>query len=418
MEKRRVVVTGLGLISPVGVGVDASWAAILEGKSGVRRITKFDPTNYACQIAAEVRGADEEGGFNPDNYLDKKEQKKMDTFIQYGVAAADEAVKMAGLSDVSDEDLKNRIGVVLGSGIGGLPEIERQHAVLQEKGPRRVSPFFIPSILINLFAGHVSMRYGFRGPNSSTVTACATAAHGIGTGKRMIEMNEADVIVAGGAEACICPTAIAGFGSSKALATDFNDNPEASSRPFDEARSGFVMGEGAGVLVLEEYEHAKKRGATIYAELAGFGQSGDAYHMTMPHPDGLGCRLAMEAALKDAAVSAEDVNYVNGHSTSTPAGDVLESKAIETLLGENTVVSATKSMTGHALGAAGGLEAVFSVMALKEGMLPPTINLENVSEGCNLDYVSDGARAQQENYALSNSFGFGGTNASLLFKRF
>lgn len=417
MSKKRIVVTGMGIVSPVGVGVEESWKNVCSGMIGVRRITKFDPSEFSCQIAGEVRSKDEPFGFDIDAYLSKKDQKKMGKFIHYGMAAAIEAVEMAGLCDMEDEKEKERVGVVLGSGIGGIAEIEETHAKMLEKGPRRISPFYIPSVLINLFSGHVSMKYGFKGPNSATVTACATAAHAIGTAKRMIEHGEADVVVAGGAEAPITPMTVAGFSASKALSTSYNETPEKGSRPFDDARDGFVMGEGAGVLVLEEYEHAKARGAHIYAELSGFGQSGDAYHMTLPHPDGLGCKNAMRWALEDGGVTPEAVDYVNAHATSTPAGDILESQAIESLIGKDVLVSATKSMTGHALGAAGGIEAIFTIKALQESCIPPTMNLDHPSEGCVLDYCKGKSRSAEITYALSNSFGFGGTNASLLFKK-
>lgn len=417
MNKRRVVVTGIGLVTPLGVGVDASWKNLTAGKTGIREITKFDASEIASRIAAEIPSADEEGGFDVNNYLDRKEQKKMGTFIHYGMAASQEAVKMASLDAVEDEKLKQRIGVVLGSGIGGIGEIEESAHTLKERGVRRISPFYIPSILINMFSGHVSMKYGFRGPNNSTVTACASGAHALGTGKRMIEMGEADVIVAGGSEAPITPLTVAGFAAAKALSTSYNDTPEKASRPFDDDRDGFVIGEGAGVLVLEEYEHAKARGAKIYAELAGFGQSGDAYHMTSPHPEGLGCKNAMTWALEDAGVNPSDVSYVNAHGTSTPTGDVLESQGIEGVCGKDVLVSSTKGATGHTLGAAGGIEAAFSVLAVANDLIPPTLNCENPSENCNLDYCTDGAREVNVDVALSNSFGFGGTNASLVFKK-
>lgn len=415
-NKRRIVVTGIGLVTPFGVGVDRAWDAIKEGRSGIRRITKFDTEGFACQIAAEVPEGDEEGAFKADDFIDRKEQKKMDKFIQFGYAASVEAIEMANIADLSEES-KLRTGLVLGSGVGGLPEIERTCAIIKERGPRRVSPFFIPSILPNLLGGHVSMKYGFKGPNSCIVTACATASHSIGTAKRMIEDGEADVMIAGGAESCICPSAVAGFAAAKALSTGYNDDPENACRPFDEGRDGFVMAEGAGVLVLEEYEHAKARGATILAEMAGFGQSGDAYHMTSPSPDGDGGKRAMQAALADAGIEASEIGYVNAHATSTPTGDSIESKSIEATFGSDVLVSSTKSVTGHALGAAGGFEAAFSVLALRDGIVPPTMNLKNVSEGCNLDYVPNEARKVELNAVLSNSFGFGGTNASLIFKK-
>jgi len=410
LSKRRVVVTGIGAISPLGVGADATWAGLLAGRNGIGKITRFDASEFSCQIAGEVKD------FNPDDFIDRKEQKKMDLFIQYGYAASIEAVQDAGLEDVSDA-LAERVAVVLGSGIGGLPEIERTYDILKERGPRRVSPFFIPSILTNLLSGQVSIKYGFKGPNLCTVTACATGAHSIGSAMRMIQYGEIDAAVAGGAEASICPSAMAGFASAKALSKGYNDDPAHACRPFDENRDGFVMSEGAGVLVLEEMEHAKARGAKIYAEIAGFGQTGDAYHMTSPSADGEGGARAINLALKDAAMNADEVGYVNAHATSTPAGDAIESGSIERVFGNKITVSATKSMTGHMLGAAGGLEAAICALSMRDQKIAPTINLENPSEGCNLDYTPHTARDLQHNASLSNSFGFGGTNASLIFKK-
>lgn len=417
MDKKTVVVTGMGLVTPFGVGVDVAWDALKNGVSGITRITQFDPEGFACQIAGEVP-SEGENAFVADDWFDKKEQKKMGRFIQLGLVAAEEAVKQAGLHAVEDVNIQERVGVVLGSGVGGLPEIEDTCATLSAKGPRRVSPFFIPSMLVNLLPGHVSMKYGFKGPNSSVVSACATGAHSIGVAKRMIEDGEADIVVAGGAEAAICPTAMAGFASAKALSTAYNNTPEKACRPFDEARDGFVMSEGAGVLVVESLESAQARGAEILAVLAGFGQSGDAYHMTSPHPEGDGGKRATLAALSDAEMNASEVQYVNAHATSTPMGDTIESSTIESVFGADILVSSTKSMTGHSLGAAGAWEAIFSILALQNDMIPPTINLENVSEGCNLDYVAGTSRSVKVNAAVSNSFGFGGTNASLLFKKF
>lgn len=419
MDKRKtVVVTGMGLVTPFGLGVDTAWNALKTGVSGIRRITHFDPEGYACQIAGEVPGIGHEKGFVADEWFEKKDQKKMGRFIQLGVVAADEAVKQAGLDKVEDTKLQERIGVVLGSGVGGLPETEATCATLAEKGPRRVSPFFIPSMLINLLPGHVSMKYGFKGPNSSMVSACATGAHSIGVAKRLIEDGEADIVIAGGAEACVCPTAVAGFASAKALSTSYNDTPEKACRPFDEDRDGFVMSEGAGVVVLESLESAEKRGAVVLAVLAGFGQSGDAYHMTSPHPEGDGGKRATLEALRDGNMQANEVQYVNAHATSTPMGDGLESKTIEHVFGKDILMSSTKSMTGHSLGAAGAWEAIFSVLTLQHNIVPPTINLENISEGCNLDYVAGKARQFTVHAVMSNSFGFGGTNASLLFKKY
>lgn len=418
MDKKRVVITGLGIVSPLGVGVDITWNKLINGVSGIRRIDRFDPTDFSVQIAGQVPLAGEPDGFDAEEFLGKKDMRKMARFIQFGMKATDEALKMAGLNNVEDENVLERVGVMLGSGVGGLEDIEKTITTLNEKGPRRVSPFYIPSILINMLSGQVSIKYGFKGPNSSVVTACATSTHAIGDAFKIIERGDADIMIAGGAESAVTPSSVAGFAAAKALTSSFNDAPEKASRPFDKNRSGFVMGEGSGVLVLETLESAQKRGANILAEIVGYGMAGDGYHMTSPHPDGIGALNAMKAALKDAEVLAEDVNYVNGHATSTPAGDVIESQAVEKLLGKDTMVSATKSMTGHLLGAAGGIEAVFSVKALFDGILPPTINIEELDEGCNLDYIQDKARELQVEYAMSNSFGFGGTNASLLFKRY
>ena len=417
MQKHRVVVTGMGVLSPLGVGVEPTWGKLIKGQSGIRKIDRFDVSDYAVQIAGQVPGATEEHGFNAEEFIGKKDMKKMSRFIQYGMKAVDEALNEAKL-DLEDEELMTRTGVMLGSGIGGLEDIENATKTLNERGPKRISPFYIPSILINMFSGQVSIKYGFKGPNSAVVTACATATHAIGDAFKILQRGDADVMLAGGAESAVCPTSVAGFAAAKALTSDFNDNPTVASRPFDKSRSGFVMGEGAGVMVLETLESAQKRGANIIAELVGYGMAGDGYHMTSPHPDGIGAKGAMIAALKDAGVEPSQVKYVNGHATSTPTGDIIESQAVESLLGKDTMVSATKSMTGHLLGAAGGIEAVFSVKALQDDILPPTINIEELEEGCNLDYIRDEARHMAVEYALSNSFGFGGTNASLLFKKF
>ncbi|MCP4354898.1 MAG: beta-ketoacyl-ACP synthase II [Proteobacteria bacterium] len=418
MQKQRVVITGLGVVSPLGADLDSTWSKLIKGQSGIRRIDRFDPTDFAVQIAGQVPSADEKDGFNAAEFIGKKNMKRMARFIQFGMKATDEALEMANLKDVTDEKQLERIGVMLGSGVGGLEDIEKAALVLHEKGPRRVSPFYIPSVLVNMFSGQVSIKYGFKGPNSAVVTACATGTHAIGDAFKIIERGDADIMVAGGAEAGITQTAVAGFASAKALTSSFNDNPTKASRPFDKNRSGFVIGEGSGVVVLESLESAQKRGANIIAEIVGYGMAGDGYHMTSPHPEGIGGYNAMKAALKDSGVSADDVNYVNGHATSTPAGDVIESQSVERLLGKDTMLSATKSMTGHLLGASGGVEAVFAIKALKEAVLPPTINIEELEEGCNLDYIQDKAREVQVEYAMSNSFGFGGTNASLLFKRY
>lgn len=424
---RRVVVTGIGLLTPLGQGAELTWKAILEGKSGAGRITTFDPTEYACQVACEVPRVDGRGGggpdvpgsFNPDDTLAPKDQRRVDDFILYAIAAADEAVKDSGWVPESDED-KERTGVIIGSGIGGLATIEKTSVELFEKGPRRVSPFFIPSALINLASGQVSIRHGFKGPNHSVVTACATGAHAIGDAARLIKYGDADVMVAGGAEAAICPVGVAGFIACRAMSTGFNDDPTKASRPYDKDRDGFVMGEGAGVLVLEEYEHAKARGAKIYAEVAGYGLAGDAYHITAPAEDGDGGFRAMKAAIKDAGIDPADIDYVNAHGTSTPLGDEIELGAVTRLLGDaakGMTMSSTKSATGHLLGAAGAIESAFTVLAIRDQIAPPTINLENPSVETEIDLVPNKAKPMKIDIALSNSFGFGGTNASVVFKK-
>ncbi len=408
--KRRVVVTGLGLITPLGTGVEKTWTALCAGKSGVRRITRFDPSKHACQIAGEVTD------FNPADYIEKKEIKKMDTFIHYAVGASQMAVDDAGLK-VTEENA-DRVGVYIGSGIGGLPAIEAYHKVLLEKGPDRVSPFFIPMVIINLASGQVSMRIGARGPNSCAVTACATGNHCIGDAFRIIQHGEADAMVAGGTEAAITPLCVAGFASAKALSTR-NDEPERASRPFDRDRDGFVLGEGAGVVVLEELESARRRGARIYAEILGYGMTADAHHITAPPEDGAGAVRCMRLCLKDAGLSPEVIGYVNAHATSTMA-DSIETSAIKQVFGEyarRLPVSSTKSMTGHLLGAAGGVEAVFSILAIQRGMLPPTINQDVPDPECDLDYIPNVARRADVRTVLSNSFGFGGVNACLIFSR-
>ena len=415
MSRRRVVVTGLGCISPVGNTVGDAWANLLAGKSGIDLITKFDASNFSCKIAGEVKG------FNVEQYMSAKDARTMDSFIHYGIAAAEQAVRDAGLptGEALSEDLATRIACVIGSGIGGLPLIENTHAELAARGPRRVTPFFVPASIINMVAGHVSMRFGFKGPNLSIVTACTTGLHCIGEGGRMIEYGDADIVVAGGTEATVSPLGVGGFAAMRALSTR-NDDPKAASRPWDKDRDGFVLGDGAGILVLEEYEHAKARGARIYAELAGFGASSDAYHMTAPSENGEGPARCMKSAMKDAGVNAEQVEYLNAHGTSTPLGDLAETLAMKRALGDHaykTMVSSTKSMTGHLLGAAGGVEAVFSVLAIHHGIIPPTINLENPGEGCDLDYVPNVAREKKIDVAMSNGFGFGGTNGTLVFKR-
>jgi 3-oxoacyl-[acyl-carrier-protein] synthase II len=407
---RRVVVTGLGLICGVGNSTDVVWKALLAGQSGVARITSFDPTAFACQIAAEVKN------FDPLNYIEKKEVKKMGRFIHVAIAAADEAMKMSGLKITPEND--ERVGVHIGSGIGGFDIIEREHAALMEGGPRKISPFFIPAAIVNLAAGQVSMRFGAKGPNEATATACTTSAHSIGDSFRIIQHNDAEVMIAGGAEAAITPMGVGGFAAMRALSTR-NDAPEKASRPWDKDRDGFVIGEGAGILILEELEFARKRGANILAEIAGYGMSGDAYHMTQPAPEHEGGFRVMRNAVRDAGVTPDVVGYVNAHGTSTPIGDALEAHAIRNFFGQRKVaVSSTKSMTGHLLGGAGGLEAGVTVLALRDQILPPTINLENPEpDTAGMDLVPNHARKAEIEYAMSNSFGFGGTNGALLFRR-
>ena len=407
---RRVVVTGLGLVTPLGTGVEKTWKALCAGESGIGRITRFDPTGYDAQIAGEVKD------FDPAQFIEKKEIKKMDTFIHYAVGASQLAVDDANLKVAPEE--ATRVGVYIGSGIGGLGSIEHYHDVLKEKGPGRVSPFFIPMTIINLASGQVAIRVGAKGPNSCAVTACATGNHCIGDAYRLIQRNDADVMIAGGAEAAITPLGVAGFASAKALSFR-NSEPTKASRPFDKDRDGFVLGEGAGVVVLEELEHARARGARIYAELIGYAMNSDAYHITAPPEEGEGAVRCMDMALKNAGVAKTDIGYINAHGTSTMA-DAIETKAIKHVFGEQAYripVSSTKSMTGHLLGAAGGIEAVFSILALHHGILPPTINLDHPDPACDLDYVPNQARPAQVQVALSNSFGFGGVNACLIFRR-
>jgi len=411
LSKRKVVVTGLGIISPVGNSVAEAWSNILAGKSGITNITKFDASAFASQVAGEVKG------FDVDQYLSPKESRRMDTFIQYGLAAGIQAVRDAGL-EVTDENAE-RIGVSIGSGIGGLQLIEDTDQVYRESGPRKISPFFIPGTIINMISGNLSIMYGFKGPNIAIVTACTTATHAIGDAARLIEYGDADVMVAGGAEAAITRLAVGGFASARALSTR-NDDPATASRPWDTERDGFVIGEGAGVLVLEEYEHAKRRGARIYCELAGFGMSADAYHMTSPSESGEGAARCMRNAMKNAGINADEVDYVNAHGTSTPAGDVAETQAVKGYFGDRAkkiAVSSTKSMTGHLLGAAGGIEAVFSTLAMRDQVAPPTINIFNQDPQCDLDYVPNVARNMKIDVAISNSFGFGGTNGTLVFRK-
>ncbi|MDT9001281.1 beta-ketoacyl-ACP synthase II [Paucibacter sp. APW11] len=413
MSRRRVVVTGLGLISPVGNTVAEGWANILAGQSGIDRITRFDPAAFACQFAGEVKG------FDVAEYMSTKEARTMDRFIHYGLAASIQAVRDAGLltGDQLTEEQAERIGVLVGSGIGGLPMIEETHAELTARGPRRISPFFVPASIINMISGHVSIKFGFQGPNLGIVTACTTGLHSIGEAGRLIEYGDADVMVAGGAESTVSPLGVGGFAAARALSTR-NDDPKTASRPWDKDRDGFVLGEGAGVLVLEEYEHAKKRGAKIYAELAGFGMGADAYHMTAPNVDGP--KRSMRAALRNAGINADQVHYMNAHGTSTPLGDVNETNAIKLAFGDHAkqlVVSSTKSMTGHLLGGAGGIESVFTVLAVRDQIAPPTINIFNQDPECDLDYCANTARPMKIEYAAKNNFGFGGTNGTLIFKR-
>lgn len=420
---RRVVVTGMGMVSPLGVGVARNWDSIIAGKSGIRKIDEFDLTDMASHVAGLVPKTTDEnptdGAFNVNMFVAPKEQKKMDQFICYGMAAAQEAVEDSGWIPQTEED-KCRTGVLIGSGIGGLGTMFETSRTLLEKGARRMSPFCIPAMLINLASGHVSIKYGFKGPNHSVVTACATGTHAIGDSARIIALGDADVMVAGGAEAAVNPLGVGGFAAARALSTSYNDNPTAASRPFDEGRDGFVIAEGAGIVVLEEYEHAKKRGAKIYAEIIGYGMSGDAYHITSPAEGGDGGYRAMKAALASAKINPEDVGYINAHGTSTPVGDGIECTAVKRLF-ENALstmsMSSTKSAIGHLLGAAGAVEAIYSIKALETGILPPTLNLENVSEPCQgIDLVPKVAKEKKVKVALSNSFGFGGTNASVVMR--
>ena len=409
LPKRRVVVTGLGVVSPVGIGVQASWADLIAGKSGISRITKFDPSNFASQIAGEVKG------FDVSQFLPAKDARRMDTFIQYGLAAGIEAVKDSGI--VATEENAERIGVVIGSGIGGLGLIEDTNDTYDEGGPRKISPFFIPGTIINMISGNLSIMYGFKGPNVAIVTACTTGTHCIGDAARMIEYGDADVMVAGGAEAAITELSVGGFASARALSTR-NDDPATASRPWDRDRDGFVIGEGAGVMVLEEYESARNRGAKIYAELIGYGMSADAYHMTAPNMDGP--RRSMRNALNNAGVNPDEVQFINAHGTSTPLGDTNETNAIKAAFGEHAkklVVNSTKSMTGHLLGGAGGLESVFTVLSIHHQISPPTINIFNQDPECDLDFCANTARDMKIDIALKNNFGFGGTNGSLVFRK-
>lgn len=412
MEKRRVVVTGVGLITPLGIGVEESWSGLIEGRSGIRRITHFDSSAFATQIAGEVED------FKPEEYIEPKEVKKMDRFIHFAIAASDMAMKDSGLKIT--EGNAEKVGVIIGSGIGGLPAIEHYHSILLEKGPRRITPFFIPMLIINLAAGNVSIKFGARGPNSAVATACATGSHAIGDAFKIIQRGDADAMIAGGSESVITPLGIGGFNAMKALSTR-NNEPEKASRPFDRDRDGFVMGEGAGIMILESLDHALSKGAKIYAELVGYGMTADAYHITSPAPEGEGAARCMAMGLKDGGIDPLDVDYINAHGTATKYGDEIESSAIKTVFKDHAykvAISSTKSMTGHLLGAAGGVEAVISVLCMRDNIVPPTINLDNPDPQCDLDYVPHNARKMDVNCAMSNSFGFGGTNACLIFKRF
>jgi len=411
VSKRRVVITGLGMVSPLGNTVAETWSGLVEGKSGITTLEHFDTSAFSTRIGGSVKG------FDISEYISVKEARRMDIFMQYGIAASAQALMNSGL-EVTDENRK-RIGVAVGSGIGGLGTIEENHNLLNEKGPRKISPFFVPASIINMISGHVSINYGLQGPNFSMVTACTTGTHSIGFGSRCIAYGDADVMVVGGAEMGSTPLGLAGFSAARALSTR-NDDPEAASRPWDKDRDGFVLSDGAGVLVIEELEHAKARGATIYAEISGFGMSGDAHHITAPPEDGRGAAEAMTNAINDGGLNTDQIGYINAHGTSTPAGDVAETEAVKSVFGNaasKVAVSSTKSMTGHLLGAAGAIEAIFCALSIKDQIAPPTINLENPGEGCDLDYVPNTARDMKIDAALSNSFGFGGTNASLLFSR-
>jgi len=414
---RRVVVTGMGMVTPLGVGVDHNWSKIIAGNSGISQITNFDVSDISCQIAGQVPDAGVEGGLQMDDFVDPRDQRKQDRFIQLGMVAAIEAVENSGWMP-EDRESQNRTGVMIGSGIGGLDSIVKTDQLMHEKGPRRISPFFIPSALINLISGFVSIRYGFRGPNHAVVTACSTGAHAIGDAARMVMLDDADVMIAGGAEAAVCRIGMAGFAAARALSTSYNDTPELGSRPWDKGRDGFVMGEGAGVVVLEELEHAKARGATIYGEIKGYGLSGDAHHITAPADDGDGGFRAMQAALKRAGLTSGDIDYVNAHGTSTPLGDVIEARAVARLLGDavkDVSMSSTKSATGHLLGAAGAIEAIYSLKAVQTGEVPPTLNLNDAEDAVSdFDLVPLKSKKRTVRNAMSNSFGFGGTNASLI----
>jgi 3-oxoacyl-[acyl-carrier-protein] synthase II len=410
--KRRVVVTGMGIVSPLGIGLENNWAAICQGRSGIGPITKFDTSEYPCKIAGEVKN------FDPDAYIDKKDQKKMDIFIQFALAAGTMAIKQSGL--VIDESTADRVGVLVGSGLGGLSTIEKYHTMLLKNGPKKVSPFFVPMLIVNLAPGQISIYFGCRGPNSSVVTACATGNHSIGEAFRIIQRGDADAMIAGGVESTITPLAVAGFCALKALSTR-NDEPQKASRPFEKNRDGFVMSEGAGILVLEDLEKAQQHNANIFAEIVGFGCNADAYHITAPSPNGEGAAKCMQLTLDDAGLKPEEIDYINAHGTSTPMNDLSETMAMKTVFRDHIKklpVSSTKSMTGHLLGASGGVEAIFSLLAIRDSIIPPTINYEEPDPECDLDYVPNVARKKEVRIVMSNSFGFGGTNATLIFKRF
>jgi 3-oxoacyl-[acyl-carrier-protein] synthase II len=421
MTKRRVVVTGIGAVTPLASDAKRTWAQLINGKSGLRRITAFDVnlSEVACKIAGQVIDGKGDGEFDVDKFIDPKEQRKMDRFIHFAVAAADEAIADSGFVAESIE-AKFRTGVMIGSGIGGLPSIERTTIAMKERGVKKITPFFIPASLANLSSGQISIKHGFMGPNHCVVTACASGSHAIGDSARMIEYGDVDVMICGGAESTICEVGVGGFAALRALSTNFNDNPTAGSRPWDKDRDGFVMGEGAGILVLEEYEHAKKRGAQIYGELIGYGASGDAYHITAPESSGRGAVRAMKMALNNAQINPDSIGYINAHGTSTPLGDEIEVGGIKQVFGDHAYkvsVSSTKSSIGHLLGAAGAVEAIFSLLAMRDGVIPPTLNLDNPSDSCDIDLTPKIAKQKSFDYAMSNSFGFGGTNACLVFKR-
>ena len=420
MFKRRVVVTGIGIISPLGLGQKINWKRLISGESGIDTINSFDASELTCKIGGEIPlGSFKEGNLDVNEWFDIKDQRKLDRFIILGLIAADEAIKDSNI-DLSSEQILEKSGVIVGSGIGGLKTISETSILLDQKGPRRISPFFIPSSLINLISGQISIKYGFKGPNHSVVTACSTGSHAIGDASRIISDGDADIMIAGGTEAAICKLGVAGFAAARALSTSFNERPKNASRPWDKDRDGFVMGEGAGILILEEYEHAKKRDANIYAEVIGYGMSGDAYHITAPEPTGLGALKSMQNALKHACIDPSDLDYINAHGTSTPLGDIIELQAVYKLMKgklDNLVMSSTKSSIGHLLGAAGAVEAVFSILSMKNKIIPPTINLENkADEASHFNLVPNFSVEKKINYSLSNSFGFGGTNASLVFK--